>query len=630
MIARQPLSKCISVGAGSNVWTLRRAAGLQFQYCKGIKIMSFPEPVGIVSRKKTELQGPGLASSLVLSVAFRIMKCAALLGVASLLGVARGAPAGDSSSVIESRAAAGLLGTSPYTPVKGQACPAGGLIRSATGINTKEAAYVKTRSSNASKNLVKYLKSTGQSFNTTGELPTLAIAFSGGGLRAQLVGAGVRQAFDSRDSKLGVAGIYQSLTYESGLSGGSWLLGSISGNNYPTISYLRDNIWENTLQAGLLLPGNFSFLISDAVIIADVADKQSAGFTTTIVDFWGRLQGYTFLPGINGGVAITYSDVASTSNFTAHNVPFPIITALGVEEDPAMCQAVLNSTQFEVTPYEFGSWDKAVHAFTPTKYLGTTLNNGKAASSKSCVTKYDNLGFIMGTSSNVFPAGLCPLVASPSAADVSEVEPQLEALLAQVHNPAATDLQAIYPNPFYKFAGTSAKYSSTKNLALADGGTGGQNDPIWPFLYRPDVEVLFVSDNSADTANYYPNGVEIYQTYLESIAAGLTRMPVIPPTATFLSTGLNKRPTFFGCNDASKLTIVWIPNINYTFNSGQSTFRLQYNKADTSAMIANGNKVANYGGKKDWPTCIGCAVMKKTGNPLPAACTACFQEYCYN
>ena len=44
---------------------------------------------------------------------------------------------------------------------------------------------------------------------------------------------------------------------------------------------------------------------------------------------------------------------------------------------------------------ETGSWDPALGAFTPTKYLGSP-------NSSVCVTGYDQLSFIEGVSSNLF------------------------------------------------------------------------------------------------------------------------------------------------------------------------------------------------------------------------------------
>ena len=139
-----------------------------------------------------------------------------------------------------------------------------------------------------------------------------------------------------------------------------------------------------------------------------------------------------------------------------------------------------------------------------------------------------------------------------------------------------------------------------------------------------------MNDNSADTATNFPNGSEILTTYVQSLNAGLTKMPVIPSVATFISEGLNKRPTFFGCDDPAKLTIIYIPNVNYTFPSNEPTSKLQYEPDETAGMISNGVQIITKNSDAAWPTCLACGIMKKTGAALPAACAGCFSEYCYN
>lgn len=99
-------------------------------------------------------------------------------------------------------------------------CPASAtpLVREATSINSEEAEYVKQRKCKADSALAAWLAKQGD-FNTT-NLPVVGLASSGGGLRALLVTAGVVKAFDGREEgEEAVGGIYQSLTYESGLSG---------------------------------------------------------------------------------------------------------------------------------------------------------------------------------------------------------------------------------------------------------------------------------------------------------------------------------------------------------------------------------------------------------------------------
>ena len=131
-------------------------------------------------------------------------------------------------------------------------------------------------------------------------------------------------------------------------------------------------------------------------------------------------------------------------------------------------------------------------------------------------------------------------------------------------------------------------------------------------------------------ANFLPQGSEILTTYTQSLTANLNRMPVIPPVSTFIAQHLNQRPTFFGCNDTSKTTIIYLPNFNYTYPSNQATAKLEYLKAETDGMIANGVQIASKGGDSGWPLCLACGIMKKAPGTLPAGCAACFSEYCYN
>ena len=49
-----------------------------------------------------------------------------------------------------------------------------------------------------------------------------------------------------------------------------------------------------------------------------------------------------------------------------------------------------------------GSYDPALTAFMPSKYLGTRLNNGQPANTTACVTGFDQAGFVFGTSSSLF------------------------------------------------------------------------------------------------------------------------------------------------------------------------------------------------------------------------------------
>lgn len=233
----------------------------------------------------------------------------------------------------------------------------------------------------------------------------------------------------------------------------------------------------------------------------------------------------------------------------------------------------------------------------------------------------------MATSSDVFNSA-CAVI--PAINSTSNLDTTLSALLAKIEAPAERDIFAAYPNPFYKYA-NSTLVSAETELYLVDGGEEDSNVPLWPLIQSArDVDVIIMGDNSADTTYNYPNGTELVVTYQQAQLAGLTRMPFIPSIDVIVSEGLNERATFFGCDDADTATLVWLPNKDYTYASNTSTYDLQYSKTQTAAMIANANLVATQDGDANWPTCLGCAIMKKTDTTLPTACTACFTKYCYS
>ena len=129
-----------------------------------------------------------------------------------------------------------------YTPQAGDCPTTRPRIRSAAGLSGNETSWLKSRRSQTidpMRDLLGRLNISGfdaeayitnNAKNTTA-IPNIAIAFSGGGYRAMLNGAGALKAFDSREANgtnpghLG--GLLQASTYVAGLSGGSWLVGSI-------------------------------------------------------------------------------------------------------------------------------------------------------------------------------------------------------------------------------------------------------------------------------------------------------------------------------------------------------------------------------------------------------------------
>lgn len=342
---------------------------------------------------------------------------------------------------------------------------------------------------------------------------------------------------------------------------------------------------------------------------------------------YGRLLGYQLYQGTDGGVAKTLSAVTTYSNFTNHAVPYPIITSKSVNRVIGECEPTANETQIEFGPFEFGSWDEGVKAFTQTAYLGSQLTNGKPTVSNKCIKNFDNLGYVSGTSSDIFNEYCTTAPVAQNNTD--NLLETLEAIVLNTHSPVVRDLYAPYPNPFYQYA-TSSLISGQTELTLADGGEAWANVPLWPLIQPSrNVDVIIVSDNSADTADLWPSGIAMQTAYEQAQLRGLTKMPFFPDADDFVAAGLNKRANFFGCNDNTTATIVYLPNADFSYASNIETVILETSKAETAGIIANGAQVVAQGGDEEWPVCLGCAIMQKTGTALPEACTACFDKYCY-
>jgi lysophospholipase len=467
-----------------------------------------------------------------------------------------------------------------------------------------------------------------------------------------LNGAGFVAAADSRTENAtnlgGIGGLLQSTTYISGLSGGAWLVGSIYINNFSTVTALRDgspgsSLWQlsNSILKGPELSGLSITNTADYynVLVDDVDSKATAGYETTITDYWGRALSFQLVNASHGGPAYTFSSIAQDKNFASGETPFPVLVADG--RAPGTAVISLNSTVYEFNPFELGSWDPTTYGFAPLRYIGSNFSSGIISPQALCVRGFDQVGFVMGTSSSLFNTFLLYINATTIPENFNEAITSVLERIGSDEN----DVALFKPNPFFGYNNKTNENSQSAQLTLVDGGEDGQNIPLSP-LIQPfrSVDVVFAVDSSADTAFYWPNGTSLVASYRRSLNITLqngTAFPTIPDPSTFINLGLNNRPSFFGCI-SSNLTseaplIVYIPNTPYAIQSNFSTFKSDYNDTERNLMIQNGYDVATMGNgtvDSEWLTCVGCAViiksLLKTGTVIPAACTTCFNRYCWN
>ena len=224
-----------------------------------------------------------------------------------------------------------------YAPVHVDCPPDYQWLRPAIGLNPQEASWVKGKKPVVTESLKSYLEQLNlQEFDVSkyidaikgkefAHVPTIGFLISGGGWASAFTGTGALRALDSRldaanDQKTG--GLLQSLTYLSGISGGSWPVMSLAQYNFPSIDDLVKN-WHPSLNTLNLTTGTEHTASAESVF-KDLAAKAKAGFDVSMADFLGRTIGYQFIPGADGGLGATFSDVVSKSKFKNHEMPFPI------------------------------------------------------------------------------------------------------------------------------------------------------------------------------------------------------------------------------------------------------------------------------------------------------------------
>ncbi|TLS28385.1 hypothetical protein PpBr36_01928 [Pyricularia pennisetigena] len=560
-----------------------------------------------------------------------------------------------------------------YAPVS-ESCPTQGpTVRSAaSGLSAEETAWLVNRRKNTVKPMADFLaRANIQDFNASdyvsrfqGEissLPNIALAFSGGGYRALLNGAGFIKAADDRTPGTtepgGIGGLLQASTYMSGLSGGSWLLGSVFNNNFSTIGQLQENpnVWkfDHSIFGGPKTSGNAIKKIIDSAsywkdIIGDVDKKKKAGFSTSITDYWGRALSYQLIDAANGGDQYLFSSIAQTPDFQMGNSPFPIIVANGRKPDSVIIS--LNSTVFEFNPFELGTWDPTTSGFAPLSYVGSDFEGGVVPSSGKCVRGLDQSSFIMGTSSSLFNAILLRIEQNNTGNNFPSVPESLVKLVKAIAPSIQAenrDVATWKPNPFFGFhAETAGGIASSAELSLVDGGLDGQNIPLQPLIQPArQVDVIYAIDSSADTTSSWPNGTSILHTFRRSQSpmGNGVQFPAVPDANSFVNLGLNNRPTFFGCNTTAfegsqtPPLVVYMPNAPYSAFSNATTFTMKYEEQRRDSIIANAFDGATQGlGSldKEWPACVACAAlhrsMLRTKTDIPAQCQSCFSRYCWD
>ena len=175
-----------------------------------------------------------------------------------------------------------------------------------------------------------------------------------------------------------------------------------------------------------------------------------------------------------------------------------------------------NTTIFEFNPWELGSWDPTTYAFAPMDFIGSNFIAGILPDNETCISGFDNAGFIMGTSSSLFNQALLQI---NNTAETNILTSAMTSVLGTL-NESNSDIAIYKPNPFYHFHNETNENAPSELLTLVDGGEDLQNIPLHPLLQpQRRVDVIFAIDSSADTTNRWPNGTSLVATYQRSVSS---------------------------------------------------------------------------------------------------------------
>ncbi|KAL0581866.1 hypothetical protein V5O48_000234 [Marasmius crinis-equi] len=454
------------------------------------------------------------------------------------------------------------------------------------------------------------------------------------------------------------------------------MTGSLMFNNFPT---LRDLVFGN----GKELSGwqlNIPFVTPDGTnlfsdmnqyffgsVLWSVMAKANTGIDTSLTDVWARMISYHFLNQTTmrnfftndsaHGAGQLWSSLPNIPAFQQHLVPFPMLVS---DSRPFKSNSTsvltLDPVVYEITPYELASYDPNLSAGANLTYAGTHMTNGTPESGSSCVTGFDQVGFVMGSSASLFNQILDfahNTLKGWSDSDGAGLLYVLSRQLSAVRTRA--DDVANWPSPFHGMRPETFLDSESTWLELLDGASNLENVPYGPLLVRKRaLDVIVTIENSADDSNNWPNGTAqiITSKRLNTILKPSHQsFPPIPPDAqTWIDTGIRSRPTFFGCDPAQPPEyplMIYLPNApplngdNPVANT--ATFRLTYTlkhsnlmfdqvyKNTISGFVPNTNDADSEFGK-----CLQCAAIDrarlKVQPTIPRSdiCTKCFKQYCFD
>ena len=398
-------------------------------------------------------------------------------------------------------------------------------VRIGSELCDEETAFRRRRRRYVTRALAKYLDLKEEDVHPD-DVPTIAMCGSGGGLRALVAGA---SSYLSAQE----AGLFDCVTYTSGVSGSCWLqtlyFSSFAGQDFhKLIDHLKNRIGVHiafpppALKAITSAPTN-KFLLSGFVEKL----KGDPGASWGLVDIYGLLLAARLLVP-KGELQVSDSDLKLSNQryyVDTGNHPLPIYTAVrheipidekdkkALEEGKQTAEDLRERAKeeayfswYELTPHEFFS--EELSAGIPTWSLGRTFVNGQNKLLESGMAPPElRVPLLFGIFGSAFCATLSHYYKELRPALIGLTGFQGVDSLVADQNESMVKLHPIDPATIPNFVmGMKEQLPATcpdsvfKNdhIPLMDAGMSN-NLPIYPLL-RPgrDVDVLIAFDASAD------------------------------------------------------------------------------------------------------------------------------------
>jgi hypothetical protein len=179
---------------------------------------------------------------------------------------------------------------------------------------------------------------------------------------------------------------------------------------------------QEKANAGFPISLTVRFLLPSSLFPSSTASSPFFLLSDTLLtisrtqDIWGRAIALHFLNGTTEDnfystsaahdQGTQFSSIRLTQNFQAGAMPFPLLVTTSRVSEQMQLEGnsttvlPLSNTQFEITPFSFGSFDATLSARVPIEYLGTAMSNG--AVTNTCVNYFEAASFMMGSSASLF------------------------------------------------------------------------------------------------------------------------------------------------------------------------------------------------------------------------------------